>query len=90
MVGSEGSGTTLDLSNVTGELEIGMNAFRSMVKMVTLKLPMVKGKSIGKNAFAECDRLTTINVKNKEADSPDLFDGTGVKVLVEIKWNANY
>lgn len=87
-LGSEGSGTTLDLSNVTGELEIGMNAFRSMVKMVTLKLPTVK--SIGKNAFAECDRLTTINVKNKEADSPDLFDGTGVKVLVEIKWNANY
>ena len=87
-LGSEGSGTTLDLSNITGELEIGMNAFRSMVKMVTLKLPMVK--SIGKNAFAECDRLTTINVKNKEADSPDLFDGTGVKVLVEIKWNANY
>ena len=87
-LGSEGSGTTLDLSNITGELEIGMNAFRSMVKMVTLKLPMVK--SIGKNAFAECDRLTTINVKNKETDSPDLFDGTGVKVLVEIKWNANY
>ena len=87
-LGSEGSGTTLDLSNVTGELEIGMNAFRSMVKMVTLKLPTVK--SIGKNAFPECDRLTTINVKNKEADSPDLFDGTGVKVLVEIKWNANY
>ncbi len=87
-LGSEGSGTTLDLSNVTGELEIGMNAFRSMVKMVTLKLPMVK--SIGKNALAECDRLTTINVKNKETDSPDLFDGTGVKVLVEIKWNANY
>lgn len=87
-LGSEGSGTTLDLSNVTDELEIGMNAFRSMVKMVTLKLPMVK--SIGKNAFAECDRLTTINVKNKETDSPDLFDGTGVKVLVEIKWNANY
>lgn len=87
-LGSEGSGTTLDLSNVTGELEIGMNAFRSMVKMVTLKLPTVK--SIGKNAFAECDRLTTINVKNKEADSPDLFDGTGVKVLAEIKWNANY
>ena len=87
-LGSEGSGTTLDLSNITGELEIGMNAFRSMVKMVTLKLPTVK--SIGKNAFAECDRLTTINVKNKETDSPDLFDGTGVKVLVEIKWNANY
>ena len=87
-LGSEGSGTTLDLSNVTGELEIGMNAFRSMVKMVTLKLPTVK--SIGKNAFPECDRLTTINVKNKEADSPDLFDGTGAKVLVEIKWNANY
>lgn len=87
-LGSEGSGTTLDLSNVTGELEIGMNAFRSMVKMVTLKLPMVK--SIGKNALAECDRLTTINVKNKETDSPDLFDGTEVKVLVEIKWNANY
>lgn len=87
-LGSEGNGTILDLSNVTGELEIGMNAFRSMVKMVTLKLPTVK--SIGKNAFAECDRLTTINVKNKEADSPDLFDGTGVKVLVEIKWNANY
>ena len=89
-LGSEASGTILDLSNVTGELEIGMNAFRSMVKMVTINLPMVKGKSIGKNAFAECDRLTTINVKNKEADSPDLFDGTGVKVLVEIKWNANY
>ena len=87
-LGSEGNGTILDLSNVTGELEIGMNAFRSMVKMVTLKLPMVK--SIGKNALTECDRLTTINVKNKEADSPDLFDGTGVKVLVEIKWNANY
>ncbi|MDD7714620.1 MAG: leucine-rich repeat protein [Mollicutes bacterium] len=89
-LGSEASGTILDLSNVAGELEIGMNAFRSMVKMVTINLPMVKGKSIGKNAFAECDRLTTINVKNKEADSPDLFDGTGVKVLVEIKWNANY
>ena len=87
-LGSEGSGTTLDLSNVTGELEIGMNAFRSMVKMVTLKLPTVK--SIGKNAFAECDRLTTINVKNKEADNPDLFNGTGVKILVDIKWNANY
>lgn len=87
-LGSKGSGTTLDLSNITGELEIGMNAFRSMVKMVTLKLPTVK--SIGKNALAECDRLTIINVKNKEADSPDLFDGTGVKVLVEIKWNANY
>lgn len=87
-LGSEGSGTTLDLSNVTGELEIGMNAFRSMVKMVTLKLPTVK--SIGKNAFAECDRLTTINVKNRETDTPDLFVGTGVKVLVEIKWNANY
>lgn len=89
-LGSEASGTILDLSNVAGELEIGMNAFRSMVKMVTINLPMVKGKSIGKNAFAECDRLTTINVKNKEADSSDLFDGTGVKVLVEIKWNANY
>ena len=87
-LGSEGSGTTLDLSNVTGELEIGMNAFRSMVKMVTLKLPTVK--SIGKNAFAECDRLTTINVKNKEADNPDLFNGTGVKILVDIKWNVNY
>ena len=59
-----------------------------MVKMVTLKLPMVK--SIGKNALAECDRLTTINVKNKEADNPDLFNGTGVKILVDIKWNANY
>lgn len=87
-LGSEGNGTILDLSNVTGELEIGMNAFRSMVKMVTLKLPMVK--SIGKNALAECDRLTTINVKNKEADNPDLFNGTGVKILVDIKWNANY
>lgn len=87
-LGSEASGTILDLSNVTGELEIGMNAFRSMVKMVTLKLPTVK--SIGKNAFAECDRLTTINVKNKEADNPDLFNGTGVKILVDIKWNANY
>lgn len=83
-LGSEASGTILDLSNVTGELEIGMNAFRSMVKMVTLKLPMVK--SIGKNALAECDRLTTINVKNKEADNPDLFNGTGVKILVAINW----
>ena len=87
-LGSKGSGTILDLSNVTGELEIGMNAFRSMVKMVTLKLPTVK--SIGKNALAECDRLTTINVKNKEADNPDLFNGTGVKILVDIKWNTNY
>ncbi len=87
-LGSEGSGTILDLSNVTGELEIGMNAFRSMVKMVTINLPMVK--SIGRNAFAECDRLTTINVKNREADSPDLFDGTGVKVLVEKNWGVNY
>ena len=89
-LGSEASGTILDLSNVAGELEIGMNAFRSMVKMVTINLPMVKGKSIGKNALAECDRLTTINVKNRETDTPDLFVGTGVKVLVEIKWNANY
>lgn len=87
-LGSKGSGTILDLSNVTGELEIGMNAFRSMVKMVTLKLPTVK--SIGKNALAECDRLTTINVKNKETDNPDLFNGTGVKILVDIKWNTNY
>lgn len=83
-LGGKGEGTTLDLSNVTGELEIGMNAFRSMVKMVTLKLSMVK--SIGKNALAECDRLTTINVKNKEADNPDLFVGTGVKALVAINW----
>lgn len=83
-LGGKGEGTTLDLSNVTGELEIGMNAFRSMVKMVTLKLPTVK--SIGKNALAECDRLTTINVKNKEADNPDLFVGTGVKALVAINW----
>lgn len=87
-LGSEASGTILDLSNVAGELEIGMNAFRSMVKMVTLKLPTVK--SIGKNALTECDRLTIINVKNKEADNPDLFNGTGVKILVDIKWNANY
>ena len=87
-LGSEASGTILDLSNVTGELEIGMNAFRSMVKMVTIKLPTVK--NIGKNALAECDRLTTINVKNKEADNPDLFNGTGVKILVDIRWNVNY
>ncbi len=87
-LGSEASGTILDLSNVTGELEIGMNAFRSMIKLATLKLPTVK--SIGKNVLAECDRLTTINVKNKEADNPDLFNGTGVKILVDIRWNVNY
>ena len=88
-LGSKGSGTTLDLSNITGELEIGMNAFRSMVKMVTLKLPMVK--SIGKNALTECDRLTTINVKNsKTKKMSDEFAGAGVDDLNKIAWDTNY
>lgn len=88
-LGSEGSGTVLDLSNVTGELEIGMNAFRSMVKMVTLKLPMVK--SIGKNALAECDRLTTINVKSSKTEKlSNEFTGAGVDDPNKIVWDANY
>lgn len=88
-LGSEGSGTILDLSNVTGELEIGMNAFRSMVKMVTLKLPMVK--SIGKNALAECDRLTTINVKSSKTEKlSNEFTGAGVDDPNKIVWAANY
>lgn len=88
-LGSEGSGTTLDLSNVTGELEIGMNAFRSMVKMVTLKLPTVK--SIGKNALAECDRLTTINVKSSKTEKlSNEFTGAGVDDPNKIVWDANY
>ena len=88
-LGSEASGTTLDLSNVTGELEIGMNAFRSMVKMVTLKLPMVK--SIGKNALAECDRLTTINVKSSKTEKlSNEFTAAGVDDPNKIVWNANY
>lgn len=88
-LGSEGSGATLDLSNVTGELEIGMNAFRSMVKMVTLKLPMVK--SIGKNALAECDRLTIINVKSSKTEKLlNEFTAAGVDDPNKIVWNANY
>ena len=88
-LGSKGSGTVLDLSNVTGELEIGMNAFRSMVKMVTLKLPTVK--SIGKNAFAECDRLTTINVKSSKTEKlSNEFTGAGVDDPNKIVWDANY
>lgn len=88
-LGGKGEGTTLDLSNVTGELEIGMNAFRSMVKMVTLKLPMVK--SIGKNALAECDRLTTINVKNsKTTKLSNEFTAAGVDDLNKIAWDTNY
>lgn len=88
-LGGKGEGTTLDLSNVTGELEIGMNAFRSMVKMVTLKLPTVK--SIGKNALAECDRLTTINVKNsKTTKLSNEFTAAGVDDLNKIAWDTNY
>ena len=88
-LGSEASGTILDLSNVTGELEIGMNAFRSMVKMVTLKLPTVK--SIGKNALAECDRLTTINVKSSKTEKlSNEFTAAGVDDPNKIVWNANY
>lgn len=87
--GSGAIGTILDLSNVTGELEIGMNAFRSMVKMVTLKLPTVK--SIGKNALAECDRLTTINVKNsKTTKLSNEFTAAGVDDLNKIAWDTNY
>lgn len=87
--GSGAIGTILDLSNVTGELEIGMNAFRSMVKMVTLKLPTVK--SIGKNALAECDRLTAINVKSSKTEKlSNEFTGAGVDDPNKIVWDANY
>lgn len=88
-LGSEGSGTILDLSNVTGELEIGVNTFRSMVKMVTIKLPTVK--SIGKNALAECDRLTKINVKSSKTEKlSNEFTGAGVDDPNKIVWDANY
>lgn len=83
-LGCNGSGTTLDLTNIVSPLTIGSKAFRAMTSVTNIKLPYVA--SIGTDAFKECDRLASVSVKNSEDYS--LFNGTGLDDSVDIDFGA--